>query len=94
MGVSIARAVARVGVSHPRLRIWARVTLVLRMKMFRTITVDCLVRRASGGPVMLVTAIVEGEHGDGPFARCTWFDVDKLASSSVPVEQLILMTYK
>jgi hypothetical protein len=56
--------------------------------MIRGIAVDNLVRRATGGPVMLVLSVTEPISGEAPMAICAWPENKHVASTAVPINQL------
>lgn len=54
------------------------------------IAVDSMVCRKSGGPMMLVMAVLD--DGALPVARCAWFDGQKLEGATIAIDQLDLMS--
>jgi uncharacterized protein YodC (DUF2158 family) len=60
--------------------------------MPNSVSVDCIVRRRSGGPVMLVQAISCEGPGGRLIALCEWTDVEGHAEVSVPVDELTSLT--
>ena len=67
-------------------------TTELRHGMRDIVSVDCIVRRKSGGPMMLVTAISDGGPQDGLIAVCEWPHGEGITRAFVPVDELISMT--
>ena len=60
--------------------------------MIESIAVDCMVRRSSGGPMMMVLAVYGSDSVAGTVARCAWFDGYKLDSATIAINQLDLMS--
>lgn len=59
--------------------------------MNRIIDTDSLVRRRSGGPVMLVIGITANSDSTGAVARCAWFDGYRLDGAHIAIDQLMLV---
>jgi uncharacterized protein YodC (DUF2158 family) len=55
------------------------------------IAANDLVRRKTGGPAMLVLSLVAAEYGAKPMAICAWPENKRVASTAVPLDQLVLV---
>ena len=57
--------------------------------MPKTITVDTLVRRAPGGPVMLVLSVTEPTADAGSLAMCAWPHSQRIMHTAISVDLLV-----
>ena len=60
--------------------------------MHELVQVDFIVRRKTGGPMMLVTAISAEGPRAGHSACCEWHDDGALASAVVLLDELLSLT--
>ena len=60
--------------------------------MSEVIEVDCIVRRSSGGPQMLVLAVNAAASGGRSIAQCAWFEGGSLDSAGIAIDQLTVIT--
>jgi len=56
------------------------------------IKVDSMVRRMSGGPMMLVLSVDSSGQGRTMSAHCAWYEGYRLESADILVDQLRCMT--
>jgi hypothetical protein len=54
-----------------------------------TITVDTLVRRATGGPVMLVLTVAEPIGDVASLAICAWPHTQRIVHAAISVDLLV-----
>jgi len=60
--------------------------------MHDVVQVDFIVRRKSGGPMMLVTAISSEGPGSALMASCAWQEGSSPAQATVPLDELVSFT--
>lgn len=60
--------------------------------MNQDIEVDSMVQRTAGGPMMLVLAVFSSGLDSRQYARCAWFDKNRLEGAVIPTDLLTLMS--